>query len=206
MGLFAQTIVGWVARLNAYPESSMDSLRALITWLDNSLRRDRISMGDTDRFIKTLTLQLTDSAFATKRPTLFHVLQLVTEGRVFFVTETGAMGLAPASTKLGYTIHIFPSGRTHFMLRESATTGHLKKLAVYEPEQKHGKPAVESYELIGDCLYNNTLLPVPVRIPGFQGQRAGDEPPLQGSLPFELLETEFLGEADYGHVKSIWLV
>ncbi|KAI1130742.1 hypothetical protein F5Y10DRAFT_235072 [Nemania abortiva] len=50
-------------------------------------------------------------------------MRLVTEGRVFFQTHDGTLGLGPASMDSGDEIHILPGGRTHFVLRRRSKTG-----------------------------------------------------------------------------------
>ncbi|KAI0485774.1 hypothetical protein F4859DRAFT_472370 [Xylaria cf. heliscus] len=92
------------------------------------------------------------------------VMRLVTEGRVFFQTEDGHMGLGPASMAAEDEIHVLPGGRTHFVLR---------------PEPESG-PRV--FEIIGDCFLDQD-----------PGESDRGERKLNGSLPREILDFMYLG-------------
>lgn len=205
LGLFAQTILGGVDRPDANPGLYGDGLHTLTSWLDDYFQHERMWTGFTDSHIDTLTRQLAKMGPSAEKIPLLEEIRLATESRVFFVTESEAMGLGPGSSQPGDTIHIFPSGRTHFLLRKPVKTDHLRESAVRRTMKSTGDPDIDCYELIGDCYFNNSAM-LPTDIPGFNGSGAEDEPSLRGSLPYELLGTEVLRAAGYDHVKSIWLI
>lgn len=126
----------------------------------------------------------------------FEDIQVATDGRVFFLTKNGSMGLGPASTQPGDSIHILPSGRAHFVLRS-------KPSGTISPDGNPPKwiKALESdrYELIGDC-YLNTDGALD------HGKTTKEELVLEGSLPFELLGARYWRERGLPMRETVMLV
>lgn len=111
-------------------------------------------------------------------PPFLEDIVLATDGRVFFLTRNGSMGLGPASIKSGDTIHIFPGGRTHFALRKKNFEGcaisetTIISRSIQEMDSRQ-------YVLIGDCYLHSD---------GISSSQVFDaEAAIDGSLPFEFL-------------------
>lgn len=108
----------------------------------------------------------------------FESVELATDGRVFFVSKNGATGLGPASTRPGDTVHILPSGKSHFVLRVNESSQRLKG------------------ELIGDCYLHTDE--------GLDRLDAEDEEAvIQGSLPYEVLSG--YKEGIFGKIMTVEL-
>lgn len=122
-------------------------------------------------------------------------IQLATDGRRFFLTKNGSMGLGPASMQQGDTIHILPSGRTHFVLRWKLTGPVGTKPSDPLWSKSH---VLWQYELIGDCYLHSDGM----RDDGVPGEEDAD---VEGSLPFELLH-QFLLEDGAPKIETIVLV
>lgn len=152
------------------------------------------------------SLDLRFSSHSSRPIPLFEEMKTATDGRTFYVTENGSMGLGPASTQAGDTVHIFPGGSTHFMLRKTTIAMHpeYSSIAVLNPEAFKAIVRLGQYELVGDCYLNSRY---PARTPGFGGQNlANDEDPaLEGSLPFELLTGKIIRTAVLRDVETIML-
>ncbi|KAJ0109981.1 hypothetical protein J7T55_014783 [Diaporthe amygdali] len=133
--------------------------------------------------------------FAVPPSPFFEAVQDATDGRVFFLTRDGSMGLGPASMQNGDTIHILPSGRTHFVLRKKIADIDFPNLddPRWIKDLKYAQ-----YELIGDCyLHTDDRL---------ENQFSSEEEPVvEGSLPFELLGTSYLKSMSLER-KTIMLV
>lgn len=119
--------------------------------------------------------------FALPPSPLFEDIQIATDDRVFFLTKNGSMGLGPASTRKGDTIHVFPNGSAHFVLRN--------RLAIFPKDGSLLEWAANwsshGFELIGDCYLHPNGEP--------ENRRpAEEEPSVKGSLPLELLENQGL--------------
>lgn len=118
---------------------------------------------------------------------LQQFIQRATEGRVFFTTRRGLMGLGPASMKPGDTINVLPGGRTHFVLRHA----NPKDVKL---QSELGKFWLSSMALIGDCYWNDEQW---TRVQEHESTDKTDVSPdmipLQGSLPFGLLAPFFRG-------------
>lgn len=108
------------------------------------------------------------------------------------------MGLGPASTQPGDSIHILPSGRAHFILRS-------KPFGVMSPDAnllewiEAGFFKSDRYELIGDCYLHTDGA-------GDHRKTTEKEPVVEGSLPFELLGARYLWERGTSIRKTIMLV
>lgn len=113
-------------------------------------------------------------------------IQIATDGRVFFLTKHGSMGLGPASMENGDLIHILPSGSAHFVLRS--------KLNLTE-QSRHLE--FNECELVGDC-YLHTDATVDCGRPATEG------PAVEGSLPFEVLGVRYL-ENVLPRRQTVWL-
>ncbi|KAI1745662.1 heterokaryon incompatibility protein-domain-containing protein [Xylaria scruposa] len=101
-----------------------------------------------------------------------NMMRLVTEGRVFFQTEEGHMGLGPASMAPEDEIHVLPGGQTHFVLRRRGSE-------------------TDAFELVGDCFLDQDLseLDREERLieDCFPDQDPSELDRLNGSLPREVL-------------------
>lgn len=120
-------------------------------------------------------------------------IQWATEGRVFFTTRRGLMGLGPASMEPGDTINVLPGGKTHYVLRPA-------KLKNAQEWMELGA-AVSTMELVGDCYWNDEQWrggPQHGRTGQVDHSRDDSQP--QGSLPYGIL-ARFLKKAgldDFG--------
>lgn len=130
---------------------------------------------------------------------------------MFFKTKNGAIGLGPASTQTGDTINIFPSGRTHFLLRESGQKFPFRqedpfrqKVPLWRAGFRSDYHRISGFELIGDCYLNADE---PTQTPGVYEQEAGDgEPNLEGALPYEMIPPSSRIEFGLGDIETIVLV
>lgn len=145
----------------------------------------------------------------------FDKIQLATEGRVFFLTDDALMGLGPASTQLGDTVHFFPGARLPIVLRNSVIERHVKSEHAFlnprfEVLQKDLRQ-LRAYELVGDCHVHDDNYWADDIYLHEQHLVSSDyewEPALEGSLPLELLcsTTSFPGIPDCGFIEDIILV
>lgn len=146
---FARTIIGAVIDDgHSCRKADVADLRALAEWLQ------KVAMPQQKHRA---------SNYHTPPSPFYASIRRATDGRVFFVTETGIMGLGPASMQQKDEVHIFPGGRTHFVLRRVATLS-----------------PTDRYKLVGDCFLDT--------FDDVADDRAGqDLAPLKGSLPYDLL-------------------
>lgn len=143
-------------------------------------------------------------------------IQLATDGRVFFTTKSGRMGLGPASMQPGDFITEFPSGRTNFVLRavrgqsskEEWPENSLRVAVGREPremywgETESGFPGREDWkkgihinnELIGDCYLDTEDNTHRSYKPVEEVVEETDACNLEGALPYELLGVGFIRE------------
>lgn len=153
---FARTIIAGVCGYEAIHRLvRLEELQPLLAWLSSMVdaftkytgyhisqntpeKQSRIEIMDI-LSIFGISLQDTSERFMIHIP-FEEDIKLATEGRVFFVTKNGLMGLGPASTEPEHTVHVFPSGKTHFILNEN-TPQHRYSLGL----------GFKSCELIGDC-------------------------------------------------------
>lgn len=126
----------------------------------------------------------------------FEDIQVSTDGRVFFLTKNGSMGLGPASMEKEDSIHVLPSGSAHFVLRRKPSG--TKSMDPNAPEWFRRLESDQN-ELIGDC-YLHTDGTVDDRVPAQQ------ESSLEGSLPFELLGARYLRTTGLSESKTVLLV
>lgn len=147
---FARTIIGAVIDDgNSCRKADVADHRALAEWLQ------KVAMPQQKH--RASNYHAPPSPF-------YESIRRATDGRVFFVTETGTMGLGPASMQHKDEVHIFPGGRSHFVLRRAATLS-----------------STDRYELVGDCFLDT--------FDAVADDRAGQElAPLKGSLPYDLLD------------------
>lgn len=125
---------------------------------------------------------------------LFEEIQIATDGRVFFVTEDGSMGLGPASVQRHDMIHVLPSGRTHFVLRSRLLGSKPPDANLLEWSRSLKS---DHCEMVGDCyLHTNATMD--------DRRTAEEEPAVGGSLPFELLGVEYL-ENVLPNRRTVWL-
>lgn len=191
---FARTILG--GAYGIYGSGGGDGLDALISWLINL-----VALLDNGGL--PLTSQL--SAYLCSPFPLMYEVELATDGRVFFVTDTGEMGLGPASTQPGDTIHVFPGGRTNFVVRRLADQRRVK---ISRMNRSFDEPLPEyfnAHELVGDCYLDSER---PVRILAHGGQLSSDDEPttLKGSLPFEFLVDSSSVFANFRNSQAITIV
>lgn len=211
---FARTILGGCCQDgDAYRKLNADDLCPLTDWLtdeftEDLLTRARVS-APTDELDQAANMRSLDLRFSShlSRPLpLYEEIKTATDGRIFYVTEKGSMGLGPASTQIGDTVHIFPGGSTHFMLRKMAIPMHPANSSIsrLNPLAFKAIERLRKYELVGDCYLNTRY---PARTPGFGGQNLAndDEPALEGSLPFELLFGNFIRTTVMKGVETIML-
>lgn len=92
----------------------------------------------------------------------YEAMRLVTENRVFFVTQDKRFGLGPSSMREDDEVHILPGGRTPFILRPEAG-------------QQVMRPG-DVYRMVGDCFFDDC------------GTLDGTELTFKGSLPLHVLE------------------
>lgn len=105
-------------------------------------------------------------------------IQLATEGRTFFTTMRGSMGLGPASTRPGDEIRKLPGGTTLFVLHRLPRTDSTRQISF--------ETKIYLYEIIGDCdLVNDD----PSTTEAAEGE---DSTALTGSLPYEILGVSYL--------------
>lgn len=222
----AWTILGGVCDPDGkgYRKLHLDDLQPLLDWLTDTFTNylltsaRRVSTGtdgeahQRDRAVNMGSSGLRFPGNSNGSIPLYEGVKTVTDGRFFYVTKTGTMGLGPASTRTGDSVHIFPGGSTHFMLRNSSypkrsligiqARGLQKELHLF-----NDKPS-SIYELVGDCYLNTRYS---ARTPGF-GMRNlhltqfEGEPVLEGSLPFELLGQHVVSTEGLGNVETVLLV
>ncbi|KLU85640.1 hypothetical protein MAPG_04662 [Magnaporthiopsis poae ATCC 64411] len=100
---------------------------------------------------------------ATYNPRHFNTaMKLATEGRTFFKTADGYMGLGPSSMLPGDHIYTLRSGQTHMVLRHTSTRMEYRPYVAFKRRVlQHGCRDYNSrvlYNLIGDCyLYIEDL-------------------------------------------------
>lgn len=134
--------------------------------------------------------------FSVPPSPFFEDVQVATDGRVFFLTRNGSMGLGPASMRNGDTIHVLPSGRAHFVLRRgySGLRNLDQNVSKWIESLKFGQ-----YELIGDCYLHTGAT--------FNDRTSTDqEPVVEGSLPFEMLGARYWRETGLPSRETVILV
>lgn len=182
---FAQTIV---AGLPLSERPHLDDLTRLVDWLRVFLREP----DDVDQRVKRGQFQ-TDVSDADIIPFQHHI-QRATEGRVFFTTRRGLMGLGPASTEPDDTINVLPSGKSYYVLRPTKLKNAQQKVCLEAAD-------VSTMELVGDCYWNDEQWRRGSQHGGTDRyDRSQDDSQPQGSLPYGLL-APFLREAgldDFG--------
>lgn len=184
---FARTIIGWPCK-----EFGHFELGELVDWLKRHLQRTLVGDGhhamdvdpnnDMDLDIDLESFLSRMSNFPVLPRVVSRRIELVTEGRVFFVSETGATGLAPASTRPGDTVHILPSGPFPFVLRVDGSS---------------------KAELIGDC-YLHTDEDTDEDTDEIFVNHISDEEGavLEGSLPYEMLYPT-CQEGSFGKIQTV---
>lgn len=179
---FARTIMGGISpHCGSHQEIDESELHPLIHWLERLiLRIQGVRHNESGRAFEipraSAKLPLSPiSDFPVIPSPFFESVELATDGRVFFVSENGVTGLGPASTRPGDTVHILPSGSSHFVLRVN--------------ESSHG-------ELIGDCyLHTDERL---------ESRDAEEEDAvIEGSLPYEMFYG--YKEGLFGKIESVAL-
>lgn len=185
---FAKTIIGGMCRFGgSYQEIDDETLGPLENWLRQSLVAEEQGSGrDAD---------IRQESAVPPSP-FFEDIQVATDGRVFFLTGNGLMGLGPASMRNGDTIHVLPSGRAHFVLRK-VSSGSRKSDSNASKRIDSKQPG--QYELIGDC-YLHTGAKINDRTSNEQ------ELAVEGSLPFEMLGARYWKETGLAGRETIILV
>lgn len=139
-------------------------------------------------------------------------IQQATDGRVFFQTVSGKMGLGPSSMQRGDVLNTFPSGCTRYVLR------HVKPPVLHMPRSARQDIAIDgsafgtgrsirdhfghaaSFELIGDCYLNVGDMPHTFGHADGTIEGRNHKSDLKGALPYEVLgaawgQSELVGRA-----------
>lgn len=154
---FMRTLVGGICwRAEGLDRICASDHGSLSRWFKLSLLpKLRKVCSINDEVTQTLDHMVEPYSVGSSEKRFDKEMHLVTEGRVFFQTDDGRMGLGPASMAPTDEIHVLPGGQTHFVLRprpEGSTT---------------------EFELIGDCFLDQR--------PSDSDEE--ETPPLNGSLP-----------------------
>lgn len=193
---FCQTILGGIcSRADRYQEAGAIDLSPLEDWLQRLLR----ALSGTSDWFESVEADIShdgvdEDFFAPPNP-FFEDIRVAIDGRVFFLTTNGSMGLGPASMEEGDVIHVFPSGRTHFILREDNSWD----ASIYHNCPRWMlSPATGHYELVGECYLHSSDAPE-------TQSRDGENEFVKGSLPFEILGSNYLQNMSSG-IQTIALI
>lgn len=179
---FAKTIMGGISPpCGSHQEIDESELRPFLHWLKRLvLRIQGVRYDESGRVFEIprafarFPLSRSPEFPAIPSP-FFESVELATDGRVFFVSKSGVTGLGPGSTRPGDTVHILPSGSSHFVLRLN--------------ESSHG-------ELIGDCYLHTDE-----RLESSDAEEK--DAVIQGSLPYEMLSS--YKEGLFGKIEVVAL-
>lgn len=201
---FAETLLGGLVwRQSSHGTAEEADIGPLEDWLRLSLDSEVCSSGLHAGSFETAYTDTTKDPSACPSP-FFEAIEVATDGRVFFVTKNGSMGLGPASLLLGDVIYILPSGQTHFALRKRIVGKRFPRAdiargdprwTVYDPPEWLQNTSTQQHELVGDCYLNRDGM--------LDAQ--DEEAAMDGSLPFEFLGASYLNNTS-PKVEAIMLI